>query len=141
MRVLGSGCGATAFAFAQHHDVASGVARSENGDLRERWVPSLRTDMLAGVAFAHVRRPGTSAVDRQGGEVGDVAAARAEVILAVQRLTTVLLATVSGRGTVLDHPAQRLARGALFYVVQAQSADGKAATIRTLLSSARYGAT
>ena len=72
------------------------------------------------------------AVDRQQGDPGDLAGARAESITAVQRLTTALLAAVGGRGAELSHPAQRLAREALFYVVQAQTADGRRATLEAL---------
>ena len=71
-------------------------------------------------------------VDRQEGDPAHLAAARAESITAVQRLTTALLAAVGGRGAELSHPAQRLAREALFYVVQAQTADGRQATLEAL---------
>lgn len=39
------------------------------------------------------------------------------------------LAAVGGRGMDLDHPAQRLVREADFYVIQAQTADGRRATL------------
>ncbi|MEM9564271.1 MAG: acyl-CoA dehydrogenase family protein [Actinomycetota bacterium] len=58
LRRIGSGCGATAFAFAQHHGTVGAVAASANGSLRERWLPALSSDALAGIAYAHVRRPG-----------------------------------------------------------------------------------
>jgi len=278
MRLLGGACGATAFSFAQHHSLAGAVAKSENVELRKRWLGPLSADVLGGTAFAHIRRPGPPAiiatrtsngwrldgeapwvtswgnakafsvaavseagelvwvlvpgvgsslmvpsepmqfmvlnatstvrlrfegvvvpesdviavqsyaswqsfdqrisvrpnplclgvgdkalellmakgsdpgghfaecwsetvarakaasllVDEQGGDVAQIAAVRSECILEVQRLTTALLAAVSGLGTTLEHPAQRLAREALFYVVQAQSADGKAATLAAL---------
>jgi hypothetical protein len=32
----------------------------------------------------------------------------------------------------LNHPAQRLAREAAFYVIQAQTVDGRAATLRSV---------
>ena len=73
-------------------------------------------------------------VDRQQGEPADLAAARAETIGGVQRLTTALLAAVGGGGAMLSHPAQRLAREALFYVVQAQNADGRRATLESLIA-------
>lgn len=47
-----------------------------------------------------------------------------------QRACTALLAAVGGAGMGLDHPAQRLAREATFYVIQAQTIDGRAATLR-----------
>ncbi|MEM8923986.1 MAG: acyl-CoA dehydrogenase family protein [Actinomycetota bacterium] len=282
MRTLGRGCGATAFAFAQHLGVAAAVARTDNTALSDEWLPRLRAGTLGGTAFAHVRRRGapvvraepgsddgwrlhgtapwatswgTAAVfsvaavapdgrivwvlvtgeeqpgmrpeplplmvfgatatvrlrfddlvvppervlrvdeaepwrraDRRGAArpnplclaVGDralrllrraapeiateqaevwdavgersalaaalvdtgadlddeaiatVAAARAESILAVQQMTTALLAAVGGRGAERSHPAQLLARQSLFYVIQAQNADGRAATLAAL---------
>ena len=45
------------------------------------------------------------------------------------RSTRALLAAVGGVGMELTHPAQRLAREAAFYVVQAQNAAGRAATL------------
>jgi len=39
------------------------------------------------------------------------------------------LSAVGGRGMDLDHPAQRLAREADFYVIQAQTADGRRSTL------------
>lgn len=47
-----------------------------------------------------------------------------------RRATTALLAAVGGGGMDLGHPAQRLAREAMFYVIQAQTDDGRAATLR-----------
>jgi hypothetical protein len=35
----------------------------------------------------------------------------------------------------LAHPAQRLAREADFYVIQAQTADGRAATLRGMITA------
>jgi alkylation response protein AidB-like acyl-CoA dehydrogenase len=61
-----------------------------------------------------------------------VAAMRAESVLAVQRMTTALLSVVSGRGVERSEPAQRLAREALFYVVQAQNDDGRDALLGRL---------
>jgi alkylation response protein AidB-like acyl-CoA dehydrogenase len=66
---------------------------------------------------------------------GDVAAAsehRAACLGLASRATTALLAASGGRGMALDHPAQRLAREATFYVIQAQTADGRAATLRSV---------
>lgn len=59
LRTLGSGCGVTAFAFAQHHGTAGSVAATKNTALREQWLPKLATDRLAGIAYAHVRRKGS----------------------------------------------------------------------------------
>ncbi len=291
LRTLGRGCGATAFAFAQHHGAAAAVAHSANPVPAAVWLDRLLTGTLAGTAFAHVRRAGSAAVratpsgggwrldgeapwatswgraevftvaatgpddeivwvlvpgtdgdgmspsgslalmvfdatatvrlrfegldvgpddvlsveeagpwrrsDRLGAArpnplclgVGDralalladvdpalaaahrrawvdaadqaeaacaladarrsalargaepgsdddvlhhLATCRARSILEVQRLTTALLAAVGGRGAELTHGAQLLARQALFYVIQAQNADGRAATLAAL---------
>ena len=55
---------------------------------------------------------------------------RAACLQLAHRSTVALLAASGGRGMALDHPAQRLAREATFYVIQAQTADGRAATLR-----------
>ena len=47
-----------------------------------------------------------------------------------RRATSTLLAAVGGAGMNLAHPAQRLAREADFYVIQAQTTDGRAAVLR-----------
>ena len=284
LRLIGSGCAATGFAFAQHQGLVGALVRTANADLRDRWLAPLCQRTLAGIAFAHVRRSGPPAlaatpldgsgdastgwriegeapwvtswglaevfyvaavtpddrlvwfvipgeevpglvaseplalavlsatatirlrfdgyrvpatdvvdivdrapwavgdrrnaarpnplclgvgdraltelsraeppaadalrpwwegvsaraeaaavlVDRQQGDPADLAVARAESITGVQRLTTALLAAVGGGGAILTHPAQRLAREALFYVVQAQNADGRQATLQSL---------
>lgn len=62
LRRLGSGCGATAFAFAQHHGTTAAVAASKNTAMRDRWLGRLTGDTLAGIAYAHVRRPGPPAL-------------------------------------------------------------------------------
>lgn len=49
-----------------------------------------------------------------------------------QRATRALLAAVGGAGMDVAHPAQRLAREASFYVIQAQTGDGRAATLRAV---------
>lgn len=285
LRSISSGCGATAFAFAQHHGATAAVATTKNAELRARWLPLLVSNTLAGTAFAHVRRPGTPvlrAVEDQDGWsltgtapwvtswghaemmsvaastddgrlvwafipaseapglvvdkhfdlmvfqatntvalrfdgrrvaasdvlsvidagpwaqrdralaarpsplclgigdralrelrsvspdlatsleswwigqaeaaeaqcrrvdeaigagaidealVAETAAARATALLSVQQLTTTLLAASGGSGIESDRTAQRLSREALFYVIQAQSPDGKQATIAAL---------
>ena len=77
LRRLGSGCGATAFAFAQHHGTTANVAGTANRAMRDRWLPALSGRTLAGIAYAHVRRPGPpvlSATEVDGGWVLDGAA-------------------------------------------------------------------
>jgi alkylation response protein AidB-like acyl-CoA dehydrogenase len=49
-----------------------------------------------------------------------------------RRATTALLAASGGAGMDIGHPAQRLAREAAFYVIQAQTADGRSATLRSI---------
>ncbi len=56
---------------------------------------------------------------------------RASCLDLARRATTALLAAVGGRGMDRSHPAQRLAREADFYVIQAQTAEGRAATLRS----------
>lgn len=285
LRLISSGCGATAFAFAQHHGATAAVAGTKNAYLRDQWLHRLVDHTLAGTAFAHVRRPGdpvlravadgdrwildgaapwvtswghaevmTVAAKTDEGQlvwallpakeapglsvskafdlmvfqatqtvalafdsvavapeavlnvvgfdawaqrdralaarpsplcigIGDraldelrsvapaaaadiepwwrdecdaaeaqaravdeaiaakavddalvsaTAAARSRTLLAVQRLTTMLLSASGGSAVEVDRTAQRLAREALFYVIQAQSPDGKRATLEAL---------
>jgi alkylation response protein AidB-like acyl-CoA dehydrogenase len=66
---------------------------------------------------------------------GDIAVAsdhRAACLDLARRSTTALLAATGGRGMDRGHPAQRLAREADFYVIQAQTVDGRAATLRSV---------
>ena len=60
---------------------------------------------------------------------------RAACLDLARRATTALLAAVGGAGMDLSHPAQRLAREATFYVIQAQTADGREATLRRSIHS------
>lgn len=55
---------------------------------------------------------------------------RAACLQLGQHATTAFLAAVGGGGMSLDHPAQRLAREATFFVIQAQTADGRSGTLR-----------
>jgi len=76
-------------------------------------------------------------VDAQTGGATEAAIAsasdhRAACLDLARRSTTALLAATGGRGMDLAHPAQRLAREADFYVIQAQTADGRAATLRSV---------
>lgn len=66
-----------------------------------------------------------------GGDVLEAASEhRARLIHLAKRSSMALLAAVGGRGMDLAHPAQRLAREADFFVIQAQTADGRTATLR-----------
>lgn len=62
---------------------------------------------------------------------------RAACLDLASRSTTALLAAVGGAGMNLSHPAQRLAREAMFYVIQAQTADGRTASLHA--STQRIG--
>ena len=60
---VGSGCGATFFVWVQHHGVMRTLRTSSNDALVERFLaPMCSGDVLAGVAFAHLRRPGPPAI-------------------------------------------------------------------------------
>jgi alkylation response protein AidB-like acyl-CoA dehydrogenase len=63
MAAIAGGCGATFFVWVQHHGVVRNVASSSNPDLRGDLLPSLLDgSIIAGTAFAHVRRTGSTAV-------------------------------------------------------------------------------
>ena len=61
--VLAGACGATWFVATQHTTPLLSLAASDNAPLRERRLAALCTgELLAGVAFSHLRRPGPPAV-------------------------------------------------------------------------------
>ena len=61
--VLAGACGVTFFTWVQHHAPVRLLAASSNDALRDRWLPRLCSgDVLGGVAFAHLRRPGPPAI-------------------------------------------------------------------------------
>ncbi len=63
MAAIAGGCGATFFVWVQHHGVVRSVAASNNTALRDDLLPSLLDGLIvAGTAFAHVRRIGSTAV-------------------------------------------------------------------------------
>jgi len=64
--------------------------------------------------------------------IEEASAHRAACLDLARRATTALLAASGGGGMDLAHPAQRLAREADFYVIQAQTADGRSATLRSI---------
>ena len=60
---LAGACGVTFFVWVQHHAPVRMLAASANAALRARWLPLLCAgDVLGGVAFAYLRRPGPPAV-------------------------------------------------------------------------------
>lgn len=67
-----------------------------------------------------------------GGDAEAASDHRAACLHLARRATTALLAATGGGGMDLSHPAQRLAREADFYVIQAQTADGRTATLRSV---------
>ncbi|MFP5317545.1 MAG: acyl-CoA dehydrogenase family protein [Acidimicrobiia bacterium] len=63
---LAGACGATFFVWVQHHAPVRLLAASPNLALADRWLPALLAgDVLGGVAFAHLRRPGPPPVVAQ----------------------------------------------------------------------------
>ncbi|NQU36434.1 MAG: acyl-CoA/acyl-ACP dehydrogenase [Actinobacteria bacterium] len=56
--LIAGACGTTWFCFAQHRSPTTALMRSENIELRDRWLPKLVAgEAIAGIAFAHLRRP------------------------------------------------------------------------------------
>ncbi len=66
------------------------------------------------------------------GAIASASEHRAACLDLARRSTTAFLAAVGGRGMDRAHPAQRLAREADFYVIQAQTVDGRRATLRSV---------
>jgi alkylation response protein AidB-like acyl-CoA dehydrogenase len=61
--VLAGACGSTWFVATQHTLPVTALAASDNAGLRDRHLAALcRGELLAGVAFSHLRRPGAPAV-------------------------------------------------------------------------------
>lgn len=104
-------------------DRAHAAAERLDMELTERWLADDRftteldslADDATGEAIEHL--------------IAAASAHRAECLGLGQRATTALLAAVGGGGMDLSHPAQRLSREAAFYVIQAQTGDGRAATL------------
>ncbi|MGA9276116.1 MAG: acyl-CoA dehydrogenase family protein, partial [Ilumatobacter sp.] len=60
---IGGGCGATFFVWVQHHGVLRTLMSSTNDELRDELDGPMRAgELIAGTAFAHVRRSGTPAI-------------------------------------------------------------------------------
>jgi alkylation response protein AidB-like acyl-CoA dehydrogenase len=60
---LAGACGVTFFVWVQHHAPVRLLAGCANAVLRDRWLgPLCRGDVLGGIAFAYLRRPGPPAV-------------------------------------------------------------------------------
>jgi hypothetical protein len=121
------------------------LAPDEADRLHPWWADLTARAELAGAEPGHRSRPSAETPPTPAGEGADagpsgeneraaeVARVRTEVVLGVQQLTTALLAAAGGQGADRSHPAQLLARQALFYVIQAQNADGRRATLDALV--------
>lgn len=70
------------------------------------------------------------AADDGNADLPALAEGRAWGIDLAQRAALALLAAVGGRGIDRGDPAQRLVREAAFYAIQAQTAPGRAATLK-----------
>ena len=100
------------------HDAAGPVADALAADLDAHWERD--DEVLASLSDLSA---GPDVLD-------DASAHRAACLGLARRSTTALLAAVGGGGMDLSHPAQRLAREAMFYVIQAQTTDGRDAVLR-----------
>jgi alkylation response protein AidB-like acyl-CoA dehydrogenase len=81
-----------------------------------------------------------AAVDAGQGDIERSSAARAWGLDLARRAADALAAASGGLAMQSDHPAQRLVREAAFYVVQAQDASGRSATLRRLRGEPANGA-
>jgi alkylation response protein AidB-like acyl-CoA dehydrogenase len=103
------------------------------GELADQEARDAAERLRAVLAATWVRDEGLIAAMMRGDDiVSDGSNHRAACIDLARRATTGLLAAVGGRGMDLGHPAQRLAREADFYVIQAQTADGRTATLQSV---------
>jgi alkylation response protein AidB-like acyl-CoA dehydrogenase len=76
-----------------------------------------------------VRKKAYALADDDGEPIDDRLATRAEALDLLIAITSALVAANSGPAMALTHPAQRKAREALFLLVQAQTAAGRATTL------------
>ncbi len=114
-------------------------ARSAGERLRRELGAAWRRDdeLLAALAAVGTPDHPVPAGDASVAIAGDASVAiasdhRAACLHLARRATTAFLAASGGGGMDLAHPAQRLMREADFYVIQAQTADGRAATLRSV---------
>jgi alkylation response protein AidB-like acyl-CoA dehydrogenase len=93
-------------------------------------------DPAPGVADAlderrrEIRQQWLELAQQTDADVAELAAHRSTALALATDATTALLAAVGGAGMILGHPAQRLAREAAFYVVQAQTPAGRDRRLR-----------
>ncbi|MYD33742.1 MAG: acyl-CoA dehydrogenase [Acidimicrobiales bacterium] len=118
----------------------------EYGDWLSFYRQGLRTNgaLMLGVASRALGRLGPSPLDGEldaarralyAAEVDEMPECRAQVGHVGIRATSALVSSVGGRAITLAHHAQRLAREALFLLVQGQTAEIRAGHLR------RFGAT
>lgn len=100
----------------------TGVRRKEPEAIRAADVWCARLDDVRARAYA--------LADAASADVSARLAARAEALDVLIAVTTAAVAANSGPAMGRAHPAQRKAREALFLLVQAQTAAGRAATLR-----------
>jgi len=112
--VLAAACGSTWFCATQHTTPAAMVAASDDAALRaELGAPLAAGRLLAGVGFAHVRRPGPPAVTARRSGDGWVLDGRLDWV------TSWGIADVLLVGAAVDDPGAEVAggRGQLVFVV------------------------
>ncbi len=124
MEILAGACGATWFVAVQHALPLLSLAACDNEDLKDRRLRALCTgDLLAGVAFAHLRRPGQPVVRatrvdggwRFDGHVGWMTSwGICDVVLLAgrtddDRVVFVLVDAVDGKGVTSSEPLQLMA--------------------------------
>ncbi len=107
-------------------DPANSAAERLADELEHRW--QVDDDMTARLAAPS--DDGDPTIDDE--VIAAASRHRAACLDLGQRSTTAVLAAVGGAGMDLSHPAQRLAREASFYVIQAQTGDGRAAVLEAV---------
>lgn len=105
-------------------------------------------------ALAHQLEAGRTAADRIAAEMGAAMSRRDDTLETAiaegaverdrgldlaRRTTDALIAASGGRAMSLDHPAQRLSREASFYLIQAQTAELRAASLDRLTGTPASG--
>ncbi len=99
---LAGACGATFFSWVQHHSPVRLLADSGNESVREAWLGRLCAgDVLAGIAFAHLRRPGPPAVAATLSGTGWRLAGTAPWVTSWGRLGLLVVAGVSTSGEIV----------------------------------------
>ncbi len=130
--------------FVDHHVPADRVALVERyKDWRANYAKGLRVNASLGLGLCerairlldetaadHTYRRALDAVRLRldsasvdGASINEMPQARAELSTLAVRITAALVAAVGGRSVMLDHAGQRLAREALFLLIQGQTAE------------------